>query len=61
MFGSSLVYTALLSQGTLGFANAIFGVTLIVGTSMIGVGSIEDDAFGFLLPDGFAPSTAPAV
>ena len=64
IFGSSLVYTALLFPCTLGLPNAIFGVTLIVGTSMIGVGSIEDDSFGFFPPfppDGFAPSNAPAV
>lgn len=64
IFGSSLVYTALLFPCTLGLPNAIFGVTLIVGTSMIGVGSIDGSAFVFLLPfppDGFAPSNAQAV
>lgn len=57
MFGSLVVYIALFSQGTLGLANAIFPVTLIVGT----IYSIEDDAFDFLPPVGFAPSNAPAV
>ena len=55
MFGSLVVYTALLSQGTLGFANAIFGVALIVG--IVGVSSIAIfvcassivDAFDFFI------------
>ena len=38
MFGSLVVYIALFSQGTLGLANAIFPVTLIVGTISVGVG-----------------------
>jgi len=53
IFGSSLVYTALLFPCTLGLANAIDGVALIVGTSY----SIEDDAFGFLPPQVFVQTT----
>ena len=44
IFGSSLIYTALLFPCTLGLPNAIAGVALIVGTSY----SIEDDAFAFV-------------
>lgn len=39
MFGSLVVYTALLFHCTLGLANAIDGVALIIGTSTFGVGS----------------------
>lgn len=53
MLGSSVVYTALLLPCILGLPSAIDGVALIVGTSMIGVGSIEDDAFGFFPPQVF--------
>ena len=67
IFGSSLVYTALLFHCTLGLPNAILGVVFIIGTSTlvgVGVGSIDGSAFVFLLPfppDGFAPSNAQAV
>jgi len=63
MFGSLVVYIALFSQGTLGLANAIFPVTLIVG--IVGVSSIAIfvcassivDAFDFLPPQVFAHTT----
>ena len=67
MFGSLVVYTALLFHCTLGLASAIAGVALIVG--IVGVSSRAIfvcassivGAFDFFPPVGFAPSNAPAV